>query len=174
VSDLSQYAGIRLDIGCGGNKSLGFVGMDCKSLPGVDIVHDWNVFPWPLEDESVLVAMASHVVEHISPINGHFLRWMDEVWRVMKPWGEFVIITPHGRSDGYLQDPTHCNPCNETTWAYFDPDQFDGGLYWFYAPYPWRVKSLTWSPETNVEVVLIKRPIDDLERALEAKNAIPG
>ena len=60
-------------------------------------------------------------------------------------------------SPGYLQDPTHCNPCNETTWAYFDPEAYDGALYGFYQPKPWRIKALNWSPELNIEVILVKR-----------------
>lgn len=62
-----QHGGIKLDIGCGGNKQPGFVGMDARGLPGVDIV--WNVtrFPWPLPDACVIQAISSHLVEHIPP-----------------------------------------------------------------------------------------------------------
>ena len=118
---LGRAAGIRLDIACGHNKQQGAggVGIDFQPLPGVDIVHDLTVFPWPLEDNSVLVAVASHIVEHIPPQNMTFVKFMNEVWRVLKPRGEFAITTPHGWSPGYLQDPTHCNPCNENTWFYF-------------------------------------------------------
>ena len=59
--------GIKLDIGCGASKQPGFVGMDVLKLPGVDIVHDLELFPWPLPDQSVSFAMTSHVVEHITP-----------------------------------------------------------------------------------------------------------
>lgn len=153
-------AGIRLDIGCGQNKHAGFVGMDARALPGVDIVHNWNDYPWPLPDESAILAIASHVVEHINPIDGGFLRWMDELWRVMKVNGEVAITLPHGSSPGYLQDPTHCNACNETTWAYFDPGEpnTQGGLWAIYRPRPWQIKFLSWSPAANIEVVLVKRP----------------
>ncbi len=160
--DFSQYSGIRLDIGCGMNCQPGFVGMDKQTLPGVEIVHNFNVFPWPIPDDIVLTAVASHVVEHVSPIDGHFLDWMNEVWRVMRVGGEFAIVTPHGYSPGYLQDPTHCNPCNENTWAYFDPGAYDGALWGFYQAKPWRIKALNWSPETNIEVVLVKRGMDEL------------
>ncbi|MEG7727204.1 methyltransferase domain-containing protein, partial [Listeria monocytogenes] len=76
---------------------------------------DLTNIPWPLPDESVLVAMASHVIEHIQPADFGFINFMNEVWRLLKPGGEFAIVTPHGRSDGYIQDPTHVNPCNEAT-----------------------------------------------------------
>jgi hypothetical protein len=136
----------------------GFVGMDILPLEGVDIVHNWNDMPWPLPDESVVLAIASHVVEHVNPADGHFLRWMDEVWRIMVPGGEFAIACPHGSSQGMLQDPTHCNFLNEATWAYFCPEVAEGSLYRFYRPKPWRIKpyALTWDPTANMEVVLIK------------------
>ncbi len=35
---LKNKAGILLDIGCGGNKQKGFVGMDKRKLKGVDII----------------------------------------------------------------------------------------------------------------------------------------
>lgn len=151
---LQRHSGIRLDIGCGANKQKGFVGMDRRPLKGVDIVHDWNDYPWPLPDESCQMVMASHVVEHVNPADGGFLRWMDELWRITAVGGQVAISLPHGYSPGYLQDPTHCNPCNEATWLYFDPDH---GLYGIYEPKPWRIEALASHPMANIELVLIKR-----------------
>lgn len=194
---LEENSGIRLDIGCGGNKQPGFVGMDVRDLPGVDIVHDVTMFPWPLPDESVLTAIASHLLEHIPPFQADpkllglirllvnkgiigandidsyignydatpmFIKFMDEVWRVMKVGGEFAIAVPHGRSDGFLQDPSHCNAINEARWAYFDPfEPNTQGLLWnIYKPKPWRIKHLTWSPDANIEVVLVKRSLAEV------------
>lgn len=160
---LASKSGIRLDIGCGASKqSPAWVGIDIRPLPGVDIVHDVEVYPWPLPDECVSVAVCSHLIEHINPHKGGFLRFMDEVWRVLKPDAEFAIACPHGASPGYLQDPTHCNQVNETTWAYFDPLEPNTGgmLYKFYRPKPWKIKALSWDPAANIEVVLVKRRED--------------
>jgi SAM-dependent methyltransferase len=157
---LAEKSGIRLDIGCGENKQPGFVGMDIRDLPAVDIVHDWNDIPWPLPDKSVLVAIASHVVEHINPFDFGFIKFMDEVWRVLRPGGEFAMALPHGLSQGYLQDPTHCNPCNENTFFYFTPGH---PLYNIYKPKPWSLKFREWSPNANIEVILVK--IEEAEDA---------
>lgn len=148
--------GIKLDIGCGANKQPGFVGIDIRELPGVDIVHDVEVFPWPLPDDCASLAVASHLVEHIDPHKGVFLRFMDEVWRVMKEDGQFLIATPYAGSYGYWQDPTHCNPCNEATWGYFDPEH-GSGLYGIYKPKPWKIVNSVWQQHGNMEVVLAKR-----------------
>ena len=49
---LQQEQGIQLDIGCGANKQPGFVGIDIRPLDGVDIIHDLEVQPWPLDRKS--------------------------------------------------------------------------------------------------------------------------
>jgi SAM-dependent methyltransferase len=166
---IADKGGIRLDIGCGANKQKGFVGMDHQPLEGVDVVWDWNQHPWPFPDESVLQAVASHVVEHIPTValvDGHtrlpFIEFMNEVWRILKPGGQFAIAYPHGSSQGFLQDPTHCHALNETTWAYFDPlePNTQGMLYKFYRPLPWKIDHLSWSPAANVEALLSKRMKD--------------
>jgi len=158
--------GIQLDIGCGANKQPGFVGIDMLDLPGVDIVHDLETFPWPLDDESVLRAVASHVLEHINPHKGVFINFMNEVWRVLKPNAQFAFVVPHATSHGYAQDPTHCNMINETTMHYFDPDPegrtMGPQLYNFYKPKPWKIEKQYFNPNGNLEVLLTKR-IEDPE-----------
>ncbi len=194
---LDDKAGIMLDIGCGGNKAgPDFVGMDMRPLEGVDIVHNILDYPWPLEDESVIRAICSHLVEHIPPhppdsrivsmvsmlidenvitqsvadtwlgdwrdTAPRFIRFMDEVWRVLKPNGQFAIVCPHGYSPGQLQDPSHINSSNETTWAYFDPlHKLSDGLLWrIYKPKPWAYEEISYAAEGNMEVLLRKRRDD--------------
>ena len=89
---------------------------------------------------------------------------MNEVWRVMKPYGQFAFVVPHASSPGYQQDPTHCNMINETTMHYFDPDPegagLHGQLYGFYRPKPWKIEQQYFSYTGNLEVLLSKRPMD--------------
>lgn len=155
--------GIILDLGCGREKQPGAVGMDKLNIPGVDIVWNWNDFPWPVENESVLTIIASHVVEHVSPADGHFLRWMDECWRVLKPDGQMAIVAPYGLSSLYVQDPTHCNPVSERTFWHFDGDSYemrDGQkvVFWeTYRPRPWKIEASFFRAEGLLEVSLRKR-----------------
>ena len=168
MKDISELikdkTGIRLDIGGGHNPNPGFVNIDILPLKEVDIVWDLETFPWPLDDESVLTATASHVLEHINPHKGVFIAFMNEVWRVMKPYGQFAFVVPHAASPGYQQDPTHCNMLNETTMHYFDPDPdghgLGGQLYGFYRPKPWKIEKQYFSYMGNLEVLLTKRPMD--------------
>jgi SAM-dependent methyltransferase len=152
--DLEKYKGIQLDIGCGSNKQPGFVGMDKREIPEVvDIVHDLEEVPYPLEDESCITIVGSHVWEHLKP-------WltidiMNELWRIMKPGGRLALSMPYGWSYGFVQDPTHCNPSNVATWQYFDPRY---PLWIIYQPKPWKiVKGFpVWQETGNMEVVLEK------------------
>lgn len=91
-----------------------------------------------------------------------FMRFMDEVWRVLKVDGEFGMVFPYGSSPGFLQDPTHINPRNEITWWYFDPleQNSSGSLYRIYKPKPWKIKLNAHTVGGNMEVVLIKRKED--------------
>jgi len=159
---IKDNQGIRLDIGCGGNKQEGFVGMDIRAMKGVDIVQDLEKFPWGLPNDCVTVAIASHVVEHINPAGGTFIRFLNEVWRILKPGAEFMIAAPYYSSPGFAQDPTHCNMVSEVTWEYFDPlaPITKGQLYHIYSPLPWKIKVNTWSNNGNLECVLVKRLID--------------
>jgi SAM-dependent methyltransferase len=172
---IESKSGIRLDIGCGENKNPGFVGIDMLPLKGVDIVWDLEEFPWPLPDESVLTATASHVLEHINPHKGVFINFMNEVWRVLKKDGQFAFVVPHASSHGYQQDPTHVNMINETTMHYFDPDpegnNIGAQLYNFYKPKPWKIEKQYFSPQGNLEVLLTKR-LEDPQRGLRVPQQL--
>jgi SAM-dependent methyltransferase len=191
--------GIKLDIGGGGAGQKGFVNMDNRALPGVDIVQDVVKFPWPLPNESVSFAMCSHLLEHLpkgsvdSRIIGLvdlllkkklitegevkeylgevdpgplFLRFMDEVWRILKPGSQFVFVLPYGGSPGYLQDPTHIAQFNISSWAYFDPLASDGILYNIYRPLPWKIVGASYALVGNMEICLEKRLIDPSYKVL--------
>lgn len=133
--------------------------MDKRKLPGVDIVHDLEKLPYPLEDESVLTCMSSHVLEHLDP--RLTIDIFNEVWRIMKVGGQWMIGLPYAGSHGFWQDPTHINGFNETTFLYFDPEapgDPEHVLYNIYKPKPWKIVHSYWRENGNMEVLLEKRP----------------
>jgi len=152
--NIEKHKGIQLDIGCGEIKRPNFVRLDKRKLPGIDIVHDLEKFPYPLADECCLTIVASHIVEHIKP--WLMINFMNELWRITMPEGKLAISTPYAGSAGYWQDPTHCNGCTEVTWAYFD---LEAKLYAVYKPKPWRIADgfPVWQVNGNMEVVLEKK-----------------
>ena len=147
---------MKLDIGCGPYKQEGYTGIDKRDLPGVDIVHDLEVIPYPIPDGSCSQIRAHHTLEHLKP-------WLtvdifNELWRIMEVGGWLVISVPYGGSPNYIQDPTHCNEFNEMTFWYFDPEVLGSGLYDVYRPKPWKIISgPTRQANSNLDVVLEKR-----------------
>jgi len=160
-SFLQRKGGILLDVGAGESRRKGFVTLDKRPLDGIDIVHDLEAFPYPLEDDSCLTIVASHIVEHIKP--WLMLDFMDELWRLLKVEGGLAISMPYGASRGFQQDPTHCNMCNEATWQYFDP-KFP--LYQIYKPKPWNIQVgfPQWNGNGNMEVVMTKKGEDETDK----------
>lgn len=159
---LSKRKTNKVDVGCGANKQgADWFGIDCRKLPGVDLIQDLTIFPWAVPKNSFNIAIASHVLEHIPKHDGIMLSFFNEIWRILKPGGEFIIGAPYAGSPGFYRDPTHTSPINEELFSYFDPhDQFyNGGLYHIYSPLPWQIKVNTWHSTGNIEVVLVKRDI---------------
>lgn len=116
---LKQKQGVRLDLGCGYAKNDGgFIGIDKRSTPAVDIVHDLETFPWPLPDDCATDVVLSHFWEHIKP--WLTLDFMAELHRVCRGGAKVYISAPYALGPRFIQDPTHCNPSNFETWCYWD------------------------------------------------------
>ncbi len=92
-----------LHIGPGKKTLKGAVTIDILSLPGVDIVHDLDIFPWPFKDSEFDVIFAHSVFEHLDDQ----IRVMEEMWRILKPQGRIIITVPHFRSTDAFTDSTH-------------------------------------------------------------------
>ena len=108
--------GIRLHIGAGKSHMDGWVNQDLYSAPGIDLVFDL-MGTWPLEDNSVSVAYASHVLEHL-PDPRHFFR---ELWRVCRPNAEVMIRVPYGAHDAAWWDLTHLRPWFAASFCFLQP-----------------------------------------------------
>lgn len=145
-----------LDVGCGVTKIENCIGMDKQKLPGVDVVHDAEVFPWPFKDNQFDRIYMAHLMEHLKPWLAVDL--MNEMWRVMKVNGVLAMAMPYPGSVGHWQDPTHIRPWSEHTPKYFDPDFSE--LYNFYTPKPWKIDGVVWRSDGNIEIAMRKRDIN--------------
>lgn len=92
-----------LDVGCGTAKTPGAIGIDFNPSTAADIVHDLNVYPWPLPDNAFDVIICRHIVEHVTDL----IRFMEEIHRVGRPGARIEIVTPHFSSRYSYTDPTH-------------------------------------------------------------------
>lgn len=80
-----------LEIG-GGATPLYRPNMDIQQLPGVDVVHDMTVYPWPFPNSSFGFVYMSHVLEH-APAE-HVKPILNQIWRILKPGGRVEIHVP--------------------------------------------------------------------------------
>ncbi|MBZ0271145.1 class I SAM-dependent methyltransferase [bacterium] len=92
-----------LDLGCGPGKAPGAFGVDRRALPGVDLVHDLAIRPWPIESGAYDRIVIRHVIEHVDDVIGFF----DEVHRVAANGATVEIVTPHFSNRCAYLDPTH-------------------------------------------------------------------
>ncbi len=113
-----------LNLGCGNRKldipgappGSQVVGVDLSPRSQADLVHDLNIFPYPLETDSFDLVVLNDVIEHLDDVPG-VLR---EVHRVARHGALVRIRTPHFSSHYAYTDPTHRRP-----FGYFSFDGFD-------------------------------------------------
>lgn len=116
-----------LDVGCGGSKTPGSIGLDCRPFPGVDILHDVDRIPWPLQADSFDLVILTHIIEHVSDV-GRFLK---EVHRVARDDAEVRIETPHFSSLESWRDPSHRHHLALHSFDFFADDGYlnDGAVF---------------------------------------------
>nr|MBC8445887.1 methyltransferase domain-containing protein [Chloroflexota bacterium] len=106
---------IRIDIGCGHNKPAGgYVGVDNRPLPGVDVLHNLDLgLPFP--DDYADEIRAYHILEHLrDPV---WTMW--EIWRVLKPNGRLVFEVPSTSGEGAFAHPDHKSYWNKTSFLFY-------------------------------------------------------
>ena len=95
--------GTVLDVGCGSAKHPGAIGLDISADTDADVVHDLDVFPYPIEDGSFDHILMQDVIEHVAePI-----RVFEELHRIARPGCRIQLRTPHYSSVLAYGDPTH-------------------------------------------------------------------
>ncbi len=153
IHEAQPFAGIRLSIGA---VRSGWYSLDNRSGNGADCVHDLEAYPYPLPDSCAVEVWAGHVVNRIDPARFGFIRWMNEIWRLLVPNGELTIVSYYGTNGRYAADPCACNAISEQTFAYFDPAH-KSGLWQVFQPSPWAIKDMAFAADGNLEVLLGKR-----------------
>jgi len=104
-----------LDLGCGNNKVNGSIGLNDIKLPGVDVVHNLNTFPYPFKDNEFDKIYANMVLEHLDDL----MKTMNEIHRILKLGGYLHIKVPYYTSMDAFTDPTHKNFFSEKSFLYF-------------------------------------------------------
>lgn len=83
---------MKLNLGCGPEKRIGFCNVDIRPEVSPDIICDLSSFPWPFEDSIASSLLAKDIIEHFKltqvPL---FIR---ECARIAKPGGKIELRYP--------------------------------------------------------------------------------
>ena len=109
---------MKLDFGCGQTKKPGYIGLDSFSTPDVDVVHNFNVFPYPFQNDTFDEIVCNSSLEHVDD----FMKTVVELHRIAKPGALIKVACPHYSGPDAYRDPTH-----KTFFSYFTFDVFDQG-----------------------------------------------
>lgn len=108
----------KLNLGSGKDIKKDFINLDSVKLPGVNVIHNLNKYPWPFKRNEFDLIYSSHVLEHLDSI----IKPMEEIWRISKPGARRVIKVPIFPSIGAAADPTHKRFYTYLTFNYFRPE----------------------------------------------------
>lgn len=130
--------GVRLNLGCGRDVRQGWVNVDARVMPGIEVVTDFDCEPHlPFADGQVGYSEGSHVIEHLH----HPLPFMEELWRVTRGGGCAVFACPYGATDDADEDPTHVRRMFPGSWVGFSQPFYHRADYGYRGD--WQLTDLT-------------------------------
>jgi SAM-dependent methyltransferase len=138
-----------LNLGAGTYPRPDATNVDVVALPGIDVVHDLDVLPWPFRAGEADEIRAIQLFEHVKDPIG----FMCESWRVLKLGGVLILHVPHYQSRNAFTDPTHRRFCTEETWD-----------YWIRGRHLWKqFGPMYGGHRCPYEAIRIERILDDLQ-----------
>jgi predicted SAM-dependent methyltransferase len=120
----ARASGLRLNLGCGHVPREGYINVDQRDLPGVDIIADAGRLPF--EEGSVVEIFSAHTLEHFPQER---LRRLLPYWRsLLVPNGAFRAIVPDGQAmlDG-IAAGTY--PFEEFRMVLFGAQEYEGDFH---------------------------------------------
>lgn len=115
-----NHVPLKIDLGAGLVKRPGYVSVDRRRSPGVNLVCDAER-RLPFIDNSVDEVFSRHLFEHVR----NLIQLFEEVHRVCKPGARVIINVPYYTSVKAYKDPTHVNWFTEKTFEYFEGKNWD-------------------------------------------------
>jgi len=119
----------KLNVGCGNDIRKDSLNLDIAVLPGVDVVHDINLFPWPFEENTFEEVFMINVLEHLPDT----VKAIEELFRISKEECIIHIRVPYWNSYISYGDPTHLKTFHQDSFDFFDPNTVLGKRRYYYS-----------------------------------------
>lgn len=151
---------MKLNLGAGTIPEDGWVNVDLLDLPGINVVHNLSLYPWPFEDGSASEIKALDILEHLPNYTKDdrpgVVAFITECWRILEHHGKLFIQTPGWNAAFLWEDPTHVRGFAPTSMDFFDPDKPYGQTTGFYSPAKFYV-SVVELANHNLQFTMVKR-----------------
>ena len=157
---------ITLDLGCGTTPGNPYgadevIGIDLTSSDKSILAVDLAIEPIPFPDNHFDFVTAKDILQQIPRLcyvpqrRNCFIELMNEVYRVLKPGGLFLSITPAYPKEAVFRDPTHVNIITaETFTLYFDSVNCWARVYGFNGAFA--IESQDWSGTSHLVTLMRK------------------
>lgn len=107
----------QLHLGCGLTRQEGWINCDLYPVATVtDVCFDLQA-EWPFPDDSITLAYASHVLEHLPD----FWSFFREAHRVLCQGAHLLLRVPYGGSRMAWSDVTHVRPWFPESFCFLQP-----------------------------------------------------
>ncbi len=103
------------NLGAGKQSYENVKSVDILPISGADIIHNLDIYPWPIETSSADLIISFQTFEHLENLG----EAMVEVHRILKNHGRLIVEVPYFRHPGAFQDPTHKHFFTAKTMDYF-------------------------------------------------------
>lgn len=110
----------KLNMGCGFKKLNDHWNVDIEKKCNPDQILDFEITPWPYEDNFFEKITADNILEHLGQDPKVFTNIIKEMYRISKDGAEWFINVPHHRCDLFWDDYTHVRPLSAKTFKMFD------------------------------------------------------
>lgn len=107
--------GLRLNLGCGRSSMEDYINVDMTAFPGIDLIFNFDIFPYPFKENTFEEIFLDNVLEHLDNIP----KVMNELHRISIPNGRIIIKVPYYNSYGAYNDITHKHYFNSHSLAAF-------------------------------------------------------